>query len=90
MASKELPTSFLTFFGKHNRLRLPNWVKDHPFLVQSPKGTPIMSLPCSSMVVVKRKKEQRENGVVDFVFVVIHTTILLVCGSNFNRAGGAT
>jgi hypothetical protein len=88
MASKQLLTPFLAFFGKHDRLCLPNRIKDHSFSMQPSQGVPIMPFPRPSVVVVNREKEQRENRVVDFILVVAHSGILPFFGPRINRVGG--
>jgi len=86
MFTKEFLAPFLTLFSEHDRFGLAYRIEDHSLFVQPTQRIPVMSFPCTS-VVMNCQEEEREDHLVDFVFVVFHGIMLPFCSQDFNRPG---
>ena len=86
MLTKEFLAPFLTFLGEHDRFGLAYRIEDHSLFVQPTECIPVMSFPCAS-VVMNCQEEEREDHLVDFVFVVFHGIMLPFRSQDFNRPG---
>lgn len=87
MLAKQFFAQFLTFFGEDDRLCLAYGIEDQPLFVQPSESIPVVSFPCASGA-VESEKEQRQYHLIDLVFVVVHASMVPVCGNIFNRLHG--
>ena len=84
MFTEEFLAPFLTLFGEHDRFGLAHRIEDHSLLVQPIHRTPVVSFPCTS-IVMDGQEEKCEYHLVDFIFVVFHKTMLPFRSQSFNR-----
>jgi len=84
MFMEEFLAPFLTLFGEYDRFGLAHRIEDHSLLVQTIHSIPVVSFPCTS-VVMDCQEEKCEHHLVDFVFVVFHEIMLPFRGQSFNR-----
>ena len=72
----EEPLAFSqALLGQDDRFRLPDWVANQPFLMQPAQRVPIVPLPCAATL-MQRQKQERQNRLINFVFVVFHFKII--------------
>ena len=88
MFTEERFALFLTLFGEHDGFGFAHGIEDHSLFVEAIHGPPVMTFPCTS-VVMDCQEEQREHHLVDFVLVVIHELKLIDRDRTCNRARAA-
>ena len=84
MFSEQFLAPFLTLFGEHDRFGLSHRIEDHSLLVQPIHRIPVVSFPCTS-VVMDCQEEKCEHHLVNFVFVVFHKIMLPFRSQSFNH-----
>jgi hypothetical protein len=76
MLKEQFLAAFETCIRKHHRFRFSDWIVNHSLLMQSVHDSPIEPFPRASSI-VEGEIQQPKRDLVDFVFVVVHSAIVL-------------